>query len=810
MKSKLIILICFAALAAAGSFTYKHIYQNQVILLKNNQAIITKESWALGDSLFYKTADDIHFIDMDLVAEIKHRGIFNKGYGIVVIIKHHLAPWKRKSLDIVSQTKTEKGALKNWIIAIGIAIMGILFFIALYPRLKKAAGAIKKDKNHAEDPEYPVINERVYEGQEQIVQFFLSVFKAQKGVEPSTEATFRPVEARRPDTNFIYELRVNCDGDWATRRMTIGPIGEDSGSRSSCYYVIYDDHMVIKISPDPLTDFNKYIQSINRDSRIAKKLSPRECLVPRVSVILKKIYPLQEGSGLSPELTEQKYIQLLKGDTKLQNYLKIGDGFAYFMDLSKYFFLGHILKRIHNIKDKVISEISRQPGLLWSPADFEARYGSQHVDICDNLNPVYTSFHNRCYDLLQQHQIDSTVSEFNIKEWFLTYLSGRKLPKTEFPSKPGLASEMNTSVMKLFNDQRQPVQNYQRMVHAFVISKNLKQHNSQISSMIINLLNLLFWLGEKKLAMRDLKPDNLLIAGNPSKFPQFLESANMYSIGLIDIETTVSYDVSQENAIRQPPLGGTPSYATPTHQLKNKTIIGVYKNLPLILHLQDWYATVGMIYQTVTGDRLFVKTAKNLLILKRNTREQAHEKGNPRTVLKNVSHSFWRVALTEFNMKTKENEKKLQFIRFIPSQESRAMLLNTFADTHRCISKSIQRLISSQRSFSGAKVQKLLYSAPSLRIHHFRIRFKQEKWKQLPPGQRDVALKVLDDLIFLKKQSEQLILTSTRLKTSVSIVSAFELLKAMFYVVLVHMHQNCWGIVSNGEQIPGSKEPDAD
>ena len=302
--------------------------------------------------------------------------------------------------------------------------------------VKKGDWRYKKEKmDRFEDSENPAIDERVYEGQEQIAQFFLSVFKAQKGVEPSAEATFRPVDSRRPDSNFIYELRVNCDGDWATRRMTIGPIGEDSGSRSTCYYVIYDDHMVIKISPTPLTDFSRYVKSINRDNRIAKKLSPRECLVPRISVILKKIHPFQEGSKLPIELMEEKYIQLLEGNTELQNYLKIGDGFAYFMDLSRYFFLGHILHRIHNIEDKVSSEISKRPGLLWNPAEFEARYGSQYVDICDGLNPVYTSFYNRCYDLLQQHNIDSTVSEFSIKEWFLIYLSGGKLSVADFDTK---------------------------------------------------------------------------------------------------------------------------------------------------------------------------------------------------------------------------------------------------------------------------------------------------------------------------------------------------------------------------------------
>ena len=797
MKKKILILICLAVLAGAGSFAYQHIYQSQVILLKDNRAIITKESWVVGDSLFYKKADDTHFINMDLVADIKQRGIFNKGYGIVVIIKHHLSPWKRKSMEIISQTPNKKRAFRKWTPVTGAVIIGILFCIAMFFLLKRVTGAIKKEKDRGGNSENPPIDERVYEGQEQIAQFFLSVFKSQKGVEPSTEATFRPVDSRRPDSNFIYELRVNCNGEWATRRMTIGPIGEDSGSRSTCYYVIYDDHMVIKISPTPLTDFRKYVKSINRDNRIAQKLSPRECLVPRISVILKKIHPFQEGSKLPIELMEEKYIQLLEGNTELQNYLRIGNGFAYFMDLSRYFFLGHILHRIHNIEDKVANEISKRPGLLWNPAEFEARYGSQHVNICDGLNPVYTSFYNRCYDLLQQHDIDDTVSEFHIKEWFLIYLSGGKLSVADFDTKPSLASEMNSSVLKLFIDKRQPVQNYQRMVRAFVITKNLKQHNSQISSMVINLLNLLFWLSEKKLAMRDLKPDNLLIAGNSSKFPQFLESASMYSIGLIDVETSVSYDVSENDTIRQAPLGGTPSYATPSHQLKNDTIRKIYKDLPLILHLQDWYATVGLVYQTVVGERLFEKTAKTLLVLKKTIREQSRKNGNPQTVLENVSNSFWKMALAEFSMKTQENEKRLRFIRLIVSQESKAMLLRLFADTHQCISKFIHNLILSQKAFTGEKIQKSLYSAPPLKIHHFRIKFKMGKWKQLPFEERDVALKVLDDLVFLKKQSEQLILTSTLLKKSVSIVSSFDLLKAMFIVILVHMHQNCWGVVSS-------------
>ena len=795
MKTNILILLCLAVLVAAGIFAYQHIYHNQVIILKDNQTVITKESWVVGDSLFYKSEDDTHSISMDLIADIKKRGLFTKGYGIVVIIKHHLAPWKRKSLDLVSQTPIEKIELKRWAPVMGAVIIGILFCIAIYVLTKKATGSIKKKQT--DKFKDPANDERVYEGQEQIAHFFLSVFKAQKGAAPSDEATFRPVDSRRPGNNFIYELRVKYNGDWATRRMTIGPIGEESGSRSTCYYVIYDDHIVIKISPTPVTEFSRYIQSIQRDNQVAKKISPRECLVPRVSVILKKIHPLQEGSKLPLELMEGKYIELLEGNTELQNYLKIGHGFAYFMDLSKYFFLGHILHRTHNIEDKAANEISNHPGLIWNPVEFEARYGSQHTHICDGLNPVYTSFYNRCYDLLQQHHMDGTVSEFRIKEWFLVYLSGRKLSGSDFDTKPRLASEMNTSILKLFKDKQQPIQSYQQMVHAFVITKNLKRHNPQISSMIINLLDLLSWLGDKNLAMRDLKPDNLLIAGNPSKFPQFLESANMYSIGLIDVETAVSYDTSENSASRQPPLGGTPAYATPSHQLKNDTIRNVYKDLPLILHLQDWYATVAMIYQTVTGELLFEKTAKNLLKLKKNMREKSHKNGTPQGVLKDVSRSFWKMASAEFGKKIQENEKKLRFISQIVTQKSKTMLLDIMDNTHEHISQSVHNLIQSQTAFTGDNIQKSLHAAPPLKIHHFRIIFEEGKGKQLSPEAKNVALELLDELTFLKRQSEQLSLTSHLLKKSVPIVSTFDLLKAMYIVVLVNMYQNCWGIISS-------------
>jgi hypothetical protein len=287
------------------------------------------------------------------------------------------------------------------------------------------------------------------------------------------------------------------------------------------------------------------------------------------------------------------------------------------------------------------------------------------------------------------------------------------------------------------------------------------------------------------------------VAGNPSKFPQFLESASLFSIGLIDVETAVSYDTEDPKAIKQPPLGGTPSLATPTHQLKNETIQFVYKDIPLIFHLQDWYATVGMIYQVVTGERLFVKTAQTLLQLKKMIKDGSAKKDSPVGTLQEVSLAFWKLATAEFEMKTKGNQKRLEYIRLIASKESKILLLKFIAGAQKHILKAVQNTIDTQTWFKGDKAKKNLYSAPPLKIAHFKIKFMEQQGKSLAPEERQKVVKMLDDLEHLKKQATHLLMSAKGLQKNVPIISSHDLLKTMFLIVLIEMHQAQWGLVSS-------------
>ena len=188
MKTNILILICLALFAVGGFFTYQHIYTVQVIILKDDRAIITDESWVVGDSLFYRAGEDTRAISMDQILDIKQRGLLKKGYGIWVIIRHHLAPWKNKSMDIVSQAQIEKRDLEKWAPVIGLVLMGLGLCLTLFFILKKILPLRKARKARAGDDPDQTKDHRIYEGRELIVNFFLSIFRAQKGLPPSAEA----------------------------------------------------------------------------------------------------------------------------------------------------------------------------------------------------------------------------------------------------------------------------------------------------------------------------------------------------------------------------------------------------------------------------------------------------------------------------------------------------------------------------------------------------------------------------------------------------------------------------------------------
>lgn len=168
----------------------------------------------------------------------------------------------------------------------------------------------------------------------------------------------------------------------------------------------------------------------------------------------------------------------------------------------------------------------------------------------------------------------------------------------------------------------------------------LPRIKAPVEGIIANLLDLLAHIGARGVSLRDLKPDNLLVARPRKEYPRFLNDPAEYVIGLIDIETAVVFGNLHWRRMEQPKLGGTPQYATPSHFFTNDLIHHLYGRVAEVLHLQDWHGLLGVIYKVITNRQLFNKTAATVPGIVRGINAAADETDLGRFAIK-ASRVFW-------------------------------------------------------------------------------------------------------------------------------------------------------------------------
>ncbi len=167
-------------------------------------------------------------------------------------------------------------------------------------------------------------------------------------------------------------------------------------------------------------------------------------------------------------------------------------------------------------------------------------------------------------------------------------------------------------------------------------------------------------------------------------------------------------------------LGGTPFYATPSHFIKNDVLICKFKNLGKILHLQDWHATLIMIYKVVTGDLLFDQTAR-LFGEVRNLMINANKPGGHQTdVFEEASRIFWHSAFSEFQVKIAESEKSLKAVVVGLPETVKCMYDKALAEEKKSIVKAIKKCVDSQNIFEKDHIRDLLLRCSYARTCQFK------------------------------------------------------------------------------------------
>lgn len=693
----------------------------------------------------------------------------------------------------------------KWVIGAPVLVVAILLVMLLRPRrapkqdTPASISPIRAGRTHRAPAQSPrrTMPRPTRPGprptdQQQVLRFFLQLFKAQQNAEVDAPAQIVRTETRPTCPDETYEMRILVKDDWVTRRMSLGLLGQGGGSRSKCFYVIYDTHMVIKIPPAPLVRFSDYKRQVAAEGRIVERLAPRQCIVPRISIILQAVHNFPDSARLTEEQLEFQYMRMVEYQPQYQEHLKIGDTFVFFMDLAKHFFLSTVLDEIHGGYGRLIDEARQHPELLWDQHAFVCRYGEDAGSICHALQDAYY----RCEPQLRQlvDQAGGTgITTYHLKQWFMTHMAGETIQHDGSDLPAEVIHKANQLLEDVVKSNRLHVERYRHQLKEYIHRTRFTQYRRQVESLATNILDLLAWIGEKGLALRDLKPENLFVAGNPDEYPGFLNTPQKFSIGLIDVETAVPIDAEDPVLIPQPQLAGTPLYATPPHLISNAILMEVYEDLAAILHLQDWYATLAMLFKLITGEALFGITAHVFPDIL--TRLKIVDPAGPdlEEDIIHIQGIFWSSALAEFESGISQHATTLASVEVAVPPALVDGLLSGLESEIADIEKMVAKAVADQSFFNSGDKRRFLEVASSGKISQMKSKLNQEMASGSGTGHsQGQVLLYFEILEELKERLERKQRSVDSINTLHPTITADQLLEVMFKKVYTTMYPADW------------------
>ena len=626
-----------------------------------------------------------------------------------------------------------------------------------------------------------------------IALFFLELFKVQNGLKKEAPGRFSMLAGSASQKVKGFHLEIKRNNDWMSRRMSIGPLGEETGSKSRCYYVIFDTHMVIKIPPKAVSDMQHYASAIRAGVQVAARVAPIVCIVPMLSVILKKVRKLPYAASLTPAQLEKRYIRLAEAQPAFQEYLKIGGRFAFFMELTNNFFLGRVINELNSARSTAGDEIHEAPEVAWDQAAFTTRYGLASLPVFEGLQTLYRQCETDALRIVRTSGPHRTVHPFQIKKWFWSCLLGMGVhPQEErldepqrvrieeaftttFRANPGKVNDL----IRLLGERRETI----------VFEKNRRP----IENIATNVLSMLDRLREKQIAIRDLKPDNLFLDANPQDYPVFLNNRSDFAIGVIDVETAVGLQPTENGSPAQPVLGGTPLYATPLQLVANTTINACFGNAAEILHYQDWFAVVAIIFRTVTGKNLFVRAARTFPETLKALKPGRSRSRPDEATLRAISQRFWSAAVMDIQDGLTDHSERLKRLKLRVPESMRPLIREELERETAGLERAIRRHVAYSPLFTGDKNRNFLLTASSEAITRQVARWRQNDG--LAKSHQAIAPRMvafLQNLNRLKRGVSEKRSAALALVAPPHEITAHILLEAMFQVVFGAMYKSRW------------------
>jgi len=586
-----------------------------------------------------------------------------------------------------------------------------------------------------------------------VIQFFLNLYRLQLGVSRTVanrvDARAIPLPPGASGADAAYELCIKYDDQRKTRRMTIGMASGITGSKSTCFKVTYDDLLVVKVPPHPIKSLKQYVEKIHLEQHIADLLQPEiDCITPGVAAILGRIPRFYERDSLHPDVLEKRYLARLEKFPKLQKYLMIGDSFAFFMNLSKHLFVDGVIRKLHAVGETLQDEIAKNTDTLWRLEAFHERYGMENTPAFFHINEVLTACDPVVTALLEKHGLAPQLPAYTRKQWPLNYLAGMPFEKGGLNFPDLFFDELRAALKNVLNTHGKALHSFRKTIRAYLRNKQQGQNAKHLEGLITGLLELLTRLNTAQVAIRDLKPENIFLVSQSEQSSAVRAWENEYRLGLIDFETAVNLNPVQSTALSQPMLAGTPYYSTPAHIFENTILKNLYPDVKRILHMQDWYAVMAMLFEVVVGRRLFIKTGRTVPIIIRVKQEKTGVGVPPAKIYTLTSRFFWKTAREEFRQNVAARGKFLKVIRPGYTENTAKMLLDEARLSRKQIITVIRDRIDTQRQFISPADRQFLERASAIGTKGYRF-----KWLNSPEA-ATMAPAVQARIIHFLKQVE--------------------------------------------------------
>ncbi|MBU1568824.1 MAG: hypothetical protein KJ630_24765 [Proteobacteria bacterium] len=622
---------------------------------------------------------------------------------------------------------------------------------------------------------------------------------------------------------YTYEVKFLRGGRTLKRRFTVYRLG-GTHSKSVCYQVTdpKGKYMVVKIPPQMITDLNAYLTAVAHERQLAKKLFEVgiKVVVPSISTVMKHLHKLDFAKKVSLYEVEDAYsdILLLSGDKYIDKF-KIGGSYVFFMEFLDEPFLGKVVREFYNketLANLKCQYFERDLVLLnnHDRIGFMSEY--KHIGTMKYLYDVYSGLHDIFEDFCAK--VDSVLSLYSIslgigkkKDWFIASGFGKLIDESSFLElmtldygDKGLVINRLNTLLNQTVESSELFKLYLDILDQEAYWTAFKDSVGKMKMIGNKLLILLVMLQQMGLVLRDLKVDNLFIA----------DDENM-ELGVIDLETGGYIGSGTLEGIVP---AGMPSNMTISNLLFVSQLKRIYgeEKVSTILHMQDWYATISMMFETNIGSILFDEARNYILKINKEIDERLDANYNdfvgnnpdvsvtPKMIenffslsdedVKGHTWEFWNVAEQNLKRKCLANKSKLKRINYVLPLELKNKLISN-------INEEMKQIQDKYRSYkmTAASIDYFNKPTTTIAVLQNNLVIKEQLYavkKNHPSTKYKMKVKLAQEIdiykaCIIQKQKQVELITKINILNQEHI-SAFDLFPIMLHLIIRVMRKDEW------------------